>query len=200
MAGFPILDELSEPIRQLDHNRAFAFGLFIFERAVPAYLRFQADTGWQDGGAIRAGLVQCWAAMEDPSLRTQEIVTISACERAIPDSEGNWDSKYTSAAIDAGDIACNLLEYLQEPDPDKIRACVTAQCDTIDLYVRNEESAALSGGLTTDKPRRELLEEECERLRDDMQFLMALHADRGKLFSLAMDRVLTLDYGRLRLL
>ena len=69
---------------------------------------------------MRAALAQCWAALEKRPGGALNSVSVSECERAMPDSEARYASDYTSAAIDAVDIACNLLIYIGSGEIDLI--------------------------------------------------------------------------------
>jgi uncharacterized protein YjaG (DUF416 family) len=194
------VDQLSAGIRALDRAKALAFGVCLLERAMPAFFQFQSDTGWKGGGVMRAALAQCWSILEGSSPDTVNFVSVPQCERVTPDSEGPFESDYTSASIDAVDIACNLLLYIESGDIDLILNSVTAQFDTIELFVQNYESVnRLSGAAIDTRRAQRILEEEHDFMRADLEFLTKIDTGKDELFSAILRRVSTLEYRTLRL-
>jgi uncharacterized protein YjaG (DUF416 family) len=192
------IDRLSAGIRKLDGIRALAFGICLLERAMPAFFQFQCDTGWARGGVMRAAVAQCWAVLEGHSGETANFVSVSDCERAMPDSEGSYASDYTSAAIDAVDIACNLLVYVGSGEIDLITSSVTARTDTIELFIQDYESARKANGHAEGgDSAHSILAEELDFMRADLEFISAI--DEKALFPEVLGRVLGLEYRCLRL-
>lgn len=190
------IDELSVGIRNLSRAKALAFGVCLLERAMPAFFQFQRDTGWVGGGVMRAAVAQCWAALEGRSAEAAEFVSVPECESVMPDSEGDFASDYTSAAIDAVDIACNLLVFLGNGEVELIVNSVTSQCDTIELFIQND---VLNVGERNEHRSTSLLKEEIDSMRSDLEFIRAIAADERVIFATLLERVLVLEYSRLRL-
>jgi len=188
MSELSEIDQLSAGVRKLGGAKALAFGICLLERAMPAFFQFQCDTGWVGGGVMRAALARCWAVLEGGPAEVAKFVSIAECERVMPDSEARHASDYTSAAIDAVDIACNLLGFIENGDIELIVDSVTAQTDTIDLFVRLSDGSADS-----------LLEEELDLMRDDLEFINAIEADPTVLFPALLKRASDLEYRTLRL-
>lgn len=186
------IDELAAGIKKLGRTKALAFGIFLLERAMPAFFKFQRDTGCPGGGAMRAALAQCWAVLEGSSAETANFVSVSECERVMPDSEGRHASDYTSAAIDAVDIACNMLIYARDADVELIVRSVTARCDTIELFLQNLEP--IDPHLS-----HPMLMEELDFMQADLEFLQAIGVDKSTLSSVVLERVSVREYGSLRL-
>jgi hypothetical protein len=115
----------------------------------------------------------------------------------MPDSEGCHASDYTSAAIDAVDIACNLLAFVENGDIELIVRSITAQCDTIDLFVQNNE--ALNGPAKVDCSPHSLLKEELDLMQADLDFVRAIDVDKTMLFAAVLMRVSAFEYRTLRL-
>lgn len=200
MNDLSLLDQVSAGIRGLEGVRALAFGICLLERATPAFFQFQRDTGWIGGGIVRAAVAQCWAVLEGESVEEVNFVSIAQCERAIPDSEGDFESNYTSAAIDAVDIACNLLLYVKNGDVDLIVNSVIAQIDTIELFLQNHESLHGPLGMPEDAHHDGgILKEELDFMRKDLEFVKTIDLNEKALFRLVLQRVLALDYRSLRL-
>ena len=145
---------------------------------------------------MRAAVAQCWAALEGREEEEVEFVSVPECESVMPDSEGNFASDYTSAAIDAVDIACNLLVFLGNGEVELIVNSVTSQCDTIELFIQNDASAV---GERNEHRSTSLLKEEVDSMRSDLEFIRAIGSDERAIFATLLERVLVLEYSRLRL-
>lgn len=196
MSQLPKIHPLSADIGQLDGIKALAFGIFLLERAMPAFFQFQCDTGWTGGGVMRAALAQCWAVLEGCPVESVSFVSVAECERALPDSEDPHESEYTSAAIDAVDIACNLLEYIKCGDISLIVASATARCDTAELFHQNNESTNESGNACS---ANRFLDEELDYMQSDLEFLRDLDVHETAIAPVVLRRVLLLGYRDLRL-
>jgi uncharacterized protein YjaG (DUF416 family) len=200
MNGMSEIAKLSATIKELEGEKALAFGLCLLERAMPAFLQYQADTGRIGGGEMRTALAQCWGSLERPRLDFVSLVSVQECERVMPDPDASYASDYTSAAVDAVDITCNLLVFLESRDLDVIVDSVNSRCDTIELFVQihsliNTSSHDVESELS-DHP---MVRQEFDFIRGDLDFLRSVNARETVLFSSVLERVLTLDYGKLRL-
>lgn len=200
MSDLPKIHQLSADVGQLDGVKALAFGIFLLERAMPAFFQFQCDTGWVGGGFMRAALAQCWAVLEGTPVDSVGFVSVDECERALPDSEDRHTSDYTSAAIDAVDIACNLLEYIKGGDASLIVASIIARCDTAELFNQDDKSIGESTDASVDaRSDNRFLDEELESMQSDLEFLSSLDFHEVTIASTVLRRVLLLDYRNLRL-
>lgn len=131
--------KIDAQLQAMKPPQRLAFGIFLFERALPWFLKWQSDTNTGGGGDLRAALASCWARLEDTTGTSKPFVAVEDCERWLPETEGSA-SLYTSPAIDAVDIACNLVEYLGSGDVGLLIASATSRRDTIDLYIQNTTS------------------------------------------------------------
>jgi uncharacterized protein YjaG (DUF416 family) len=166
------LNPLLSDLKALDATRRLAFGVCLFERALPAFFQFQSDTGCPGGGVLRAALAQAWAALElgstDPSF-----VSVSACEAALPDSEDHTSS-FTSAAIDTVNIACCVLAFIQDQDVQQLVEAVEARRDTMDLFVqRSLDLDPADPNFEATITANPLMQEELGFLHDDLAFLQS---------------------------
>ncbi|RDS81981.1 DUF416 family protein [Dyella psychrodurans] len=186
-------------LKELDETRRIAFGVFLLERALPSYFQFQADSGGLGGAELRAALAQCWAALEAGSRDGAKFVTVEACEEVLPDSE-NYTSIYTSAAIDAANIACCLLSYLDSGDLSNLMEAVQARWDTLYLFILNGTGIDPAvDGFQQDILHHHLMQEELRLLHDDIAYLQAISGEGPVVLIAAIERVNQLDYRRLRL-
>lgn len=190
---------IGRSLKGLDESRRVAFGIFLLERALPAFFQFQIDTGCTGGGELRAALAQCWHALEHGSLPNDPFITVMTCESLMPDSE-DYTSIYTSSAIDAVNIACSLLSYFERKELRLLMEAVESRIDTIDLFIQNSdfindkdterETAIIS---------HPLMQEELCFMYDDIAFLSATNDQRTALFAMILKRISELGYRELRL-
>ncbi len=125
---------IHERIRSLHRRQLIAFGLLAFERALPAFHRFQAESGATGGAVLIGALAKSWSVLEGgagPMAWPQP----ADCAAVTPDTE-HFISNYTSAALDAATIAENLLIFLEASDASGIVEISTLRRDTIDLFVQ----------------------------------------------------------------
>lgn len=192
---------LANEMKPLDARQHLAFGILVAERAMTAFEKFQEETSHHGGGYLRAAVGQCWDALENGLEVVNWIVSAEQCSNVIPDSE-NYGSPYASAAIDAGVIVCNLLEFLANKDPELISQCVTARTDTIDVFVQNSTNFppyVMRDVSPEDVENHPLMHEELGLMVDDLAFLKAEDSGSRQFFALVLRRVRELEYRRLRL-
>src|SRR5882757_5074359 len=90
-----------------------AFGVLLLERAVPNFFRFEAETGARGGAMLRGVQAKLWGLLEGNNAAAPFVgVTAKACEFFAPNTE-LYSSPYTSSALDAISIACNMLDYTE---------------------------------------------------------------------------------------
>jgi Uncharacterized protein conserved in bacteria len=186
-------------LEALDDTRRLAFGVFLLERALPGYLQFQVDSGSLGGAKLRAALAQCWSALEAGSRQVDPFISVETCEKILPDSEDHT-SAYTSAAIDAVNIACCLLTYLDSGDVSNLMEAVEARWDTLYLFILNGTDIDPSvAGLQEDITRHPLMQEELSFLHNDIAFLQTISGTGSAVLIAAIERTSQMDYRRLRL-
>src|SRR5699024_6616551 len=151
----------------LDDDRRLAFGVCLFERSLPGFFQFQIDTGSVGGGELRTALAQCWSVLET-GFDAPALVSAAACELVMPDSEGHT-SVYTSAAIDAVNIACCMLDFLALRQLDPLMEAVQSRQDTLDLFIQNSTNLdPTSRNLEERIASHPLMQEELGFLHDDI--------------------------------
>jgi uncharacterized protein YjaG (DUF416 family) len=191
--------ELAKAIAVLTRVHKLAFGIFMLERALPDFLRFQQDTSAPGGAVIRAILANCWSHLERPESTIRD-VTLAECEAAIPDSE-KYASPYTSAAIDAGTIACSLQEFLHTGMDDLLLDAAQARIDTVDMFLQqivNFESG--EPGFEEAIRLHPMMQAELRLLSEDLNFLAKIDGRTDTLLRETLNRVFTLGYGQFRLI
>lgn len=190
---------LADQIEELGDAKRLAFGVFLLERALPGFFQFQIDSGYLGGGELRAALAQCWHTLEAGQQYANTFITVEACEKFLPDSEDH-SSAYTSAAIDAVDIACDLLSYLQSAEKQLLIDAAVAQYDTVYLFIQNNSYPDSSGDQLADKiVHHPLMQEELRFMYSDIEFLRTIPNEGHAVWLAALEHVTRLDYRKLRL-
>jgi uncharacterized protein YjaG (DUF416 family) len=174
----------------LNDVKRLAFGIFLFERALPEFLKFQVDSLCSGGGILRAALARCWYVVEVGSGAPDVFVTREACEALMPDSEGE-SSLHTSSAIDAVNICCNLLCYLEDGDIEHLVEAAEARRDTADLLIQlTEKLDPNDDELESKILHNPLMQEELRAQHEDIEFLKTLADERSVVFAASLRRVL----------
>ena len=183
-------ERLAEQLDHLNDVKRLAFGIFLFERALPGFLSFQADSLVTGGGRLRAALARCWHVLETGDDRAEVFVNREACEELLPDSE-DYSSLFTSAAIDAVNIGCNLLTYLDESGVAYLVEAAEARRDTADLLIQLTEKLEPNDAELEDKIiRHPLMQEELKAQHDDIELLKVTADERDVVLAATLRRVL----------
>ena len=190
---------ISSSLLALGENRRMAFGVFLLERAMPEFFQFQVDTGRAGGGKLRAALAQVWCTIEGVAPQHSPFVTASDCDYLAPDSESST-SPYTSAAIDAVNIACSLLSYLEHGDLKFLLEAAESRRDTVDLFIQNNTDIdPIENDFEKKLITHALMQEELRFMHDDLAFLAGVPEQNRAILVAALERVARLGYGKLRL-
>jgi len=194
------IKSLADALDHLSPLHQFIFGLCVFERAVPLFFEFAAESGHHGAGEVLAALASCWRYLEAEVDSKPGFVSVNECEKVAPDSE-DYGAVHTPAAMDAVNIACNLLEFIQKPEKRLIEATLNAQIDIIDLFTQR---LRFSGGISEDHPlmsgESSFMSEEIARMQDDLLFLADEASDRPLLAAQVARRILDLNYRDLRII
>jgi uncharacterized protein YjaG (DUF416 family) len=187
------LPAIKASLQNLDEIHQVAFGVLLLERALPDYFQFQIDTGSRGGAALRAASAQCWTVLEEGRRQGARFISVDACERSMPDSEDHA-SPYTSAAIDAVNIACCLLDYLESGNLSVLMEAAEARWDTYYLFILNGTNID-----SEDVLNHPLMQEELRFLHEDIAFLQSSSSSMLPFHIAVLDRVSRLNYRALRL-
>lgn len=192
-------DAILTSLHELSHGKRVAFGIFVLERALPAFFQFQIETGWRGGAELRAALAQGWYVLEMGSLPSRSFTTVATCEQLVPDSEAHA-SAYTSAAIDAVDATCGFLSFLEHGETNLLMEMVRSRIDTIDLFIQdNTKREAVSTDFENKIVAHPLMQGELRLINADIEFLDSLGDEDDKTFSRVLNRVCSLGYCNLKL-
>lgn len=185
---------------KLSGTKRLAFGIFLLERALPNYFKFQIDVGVTGGGQLRAALAQCWTALESGLGRHASFITVAACETYMPDTEVPYSSLYTSAALDAVNMACSLLAFIDGQDVSDLMEMVTARYDTFYLFICQNTDANGSPAPDQEVLLHPLTQQELSYVYGDLDFLESLPGEElDVLLAASLQRVSGKGYQQLRL-
>jgi uncharacterized protein YjaG (DUF416 family) len=187
-------------INSLPNWGQLAFGVLLLERAMPNYLCFEAETGSGGGAMLRAVSAKIWGILErSPVSNVFSSITSTSCEQISPDTE-KFSSSYTSSALDAVVIACNLLDYAHAPQVNLLVEAAGLRRDSIDLFLQQEQR------MESSDPEIEmrllhypLMQEELGLQRADLEFLSELAPVGERGWLKVLKRSLDLEYSTLRM-
>lgn len=133
-------NNLKNKLCNLSHKRRIVFGASCCERMLPNYKKFEEIEKWGKTQVFRDLLDKVWNHCIRDLLNKKDVDSlIKKCYKAIPD-EDDFDTIYTSYAIDAGSAICSLLEVCIEDDIDNLVSIAELSVNTIDLFVQEEEN------------------------------------------------------------
>lgn len=178
-----------EEINGLSMDGALVLGAWLLERKSPYFDKFCTETGWTGWSVLRGALYRAWSIVEEGSDPVSE-VTSEMCQERAPDSE-DYSSLYTSAAIDAANMASMLIEFVENCDKSIIHDMVLLSVEGVDLSISLDADPSLSG---------EILEEyisahprmcaELSFLRQCLESLQGIYASRESWISMVLTTTL----------
>jgi len=190
--------DLEGRLRALSPEARIAFGALNLERALPNFFGFAADTGAPGGAILRGALAKVWGVLEGVDPAVFAGMTASACEPYAPNTEDSA-SVYTSAALDAVTIACNVLEYLESPRTRLLVESASLRCDTIDLFLQHVLPLEVSSpDFEVRLLEHPLMQEELGFQQADLAFL-GKSGPHGPRWHSVLGRSLELGYSNLRM-
>lgn len=197
MSGEPTtFDAIVSELATASFRVQLAFGIGLLERSLPEYFQFQQETGWLGGGDLRAALALCWKTLEEETTPggVEIDLLLQRCERWMPDSEDHA-SPYTSAAINAVDITCHLLDHLRAITPRGVIDAAGARRDTIDLFIQAESNVGKKA--QHDISAHPLMRAELAAMQGDIQAIATASDDTMAIRLLA--RIRSQHYAELQL-
>jgi uncharacterized protein YjaG (DUF416 family) len=194
-------ESLSRRLERLSVRAQLAFGILLLERATPNFFRFQAETGAEDGGMIRGAQAKLWSLLErSDGGKLFTGITADACGRCAPDTE-QYDSLYTSAALDAVSIACNVLDYAKLEKTELLVEAASLRRDSIDMFLQFVEKiepndSDFEARLLT----HHLMQEELHFQEADLIFMEKWPFTETEAWSTVLGRSIELGYSSLRMI
>jgi uncharacterized protein YjaG (DUF416 family) len=192
---------LKRRLEGLQSRARLAFGALLLDRAVPNFLQFEAETGAAGGAMLRGAQAKVWGLLEGNNAVAPFLgVTARSCEFFAPDTE-QYASLYTSSALDAVTIACNVLDYVNSDRVDLLLDSASLRRDSIDVFLQLAEGIDASG---SDFEMRllthSLMQEELGFQEADLTFLKEWQSKGDQAWHLVLKRSIDNGYSTLRML
>jgi uncharacterized protein YjaG (DUF416 family) len=171
-------EELGKSLNSLPAWKRIAFMAQIGERLLPNYERFSAVTGFGDVSPLRKALDAAWTWIELGIVADDLNGMRDACERQAPDTE-KFRSPFTSAALDAANVAAAILDALERPDDAQPVEVASLARDTVDLFVQELMDLDPSApGFEEAILQHYLMQRELRRQREDLEALTKSTGER----------------------
>ncbi len=150
------------------HRHRLAFGAAVSERLFPNYQAFSDEVHWGAPNVLRNALDFIWQVVEGGTLTLSQIRELQAeCRLATPDSE-RFQSRLTSAALDAASAVHEVLEACYRDEPQRIAEVGALARDTVDMFVQKRDGIDYNDSTFEDRiladplMRRELAKQRSE--------------------------------------
>ena len=191
---------LKRRLEGLQKQGRLAFGVLLLERAVPNFFRFEAETGAAGGAMVRGAQAKSWGEFEGNNASALFLgITAKALELFAPDTE-RYTSLYTSSALDAVSIACNLLTYVESGRIELLVESASLRRDTLDIFLqRAERMDASAVDLESRLLRHPLMQEELGFQEADLAFLEKMETENDRAWPSVLARSIELGYSSFRM-
>lgn len=171
-------ETLGRSLQKLAPWKRIAFMAQVGERMLANYQRFSTETGFGDVSVLRNALDTAWTWIESGRLSGNLAELREACEQQAPDTE-QFRSPYTSAALDAANVAAIILDTLERPDEARPVDVASLARDTVDLFVQERLNLDPNApGFEETILRHNLMQSELRRQREDLDVLTKWSGDR----------------------
>lgn len=170
-----------------------AFGVLLLERAVPNFLRFEAETGAGGGAMLRGVQAKLWGLLEGNNAAAPYVgITAKACEFFAPDT-ALYSSPYTSSALDAITIACNVLDYAASGRTELLVEAASLRRDSVDMFLQRAERIDLTASdFETRLLSHPLMQKELGLQDADLTFLEEGRSKGSEAWSAVLGRAIDL--------
>ena len=177
-----VFDEkrLERSLRKLPAWKQVAFMALLGARMLPNYRRFSAETGFGNVSVLEEAFDAAWTWIESGKSPANLTALLKACERQAPVTE-DFSSPYTSAALDAANVAEATLDAIARPDQVHPTEVASLARDTVDLFV--QELVALDPNAPSFQEailRHPLMQRELRQQREDLETLGKWSSDRQR--------------------
>jgi uncharacterized protein YjaG (DUF416 family) len=193
-------ERLTQRLGDLIGPARLAFAALLLDRAIPNFFRFEYETGAPGGAVLRGAQAKVWALVEGSAATSIfKNLNSKACEAYAPDSE-RFESLYTSSALDAVSIACNVLDYILSEEIELLVDSASARRDSVDMYLQLSESVDSSApDFEAQVVSHPLMQEELGFQDADLQFLEHCQRTKAPIWPDVLRRSVELRYSELRM-
>lgn len=165
------LGKLRQTLHSLPSWKRVVFMVSCCERMLPNYQSFSSEAGYGNANLLREALDRAWDWIEGGRLPNNMATLIAECEQQAPDTS-EFDSIYTSAALDAANSIAETLEALGEATEDQAIEVASLARDTVDLFVQQQQDLdPNSPGLEKEIIESRLMQDELRHQRQCLEEL-----------------------------
>lgn len=135
-------EKLRRRLNRLPPRHVLTFGVWLLERMLPNFAKFSAETQFKGVSILDEVVTYAWRVIETGDKDLLRAPSVTLCESIAPDTE-DFDSLYTSPALDAAVSACNLLLFIEKNQTDLVVEMAGLARDSADLLVQFSSPAAV---------------------------------------------------------
>ena len=128
-------EKLRRRLNRLPPRHVLTFGVWLLERMLPNFAKFSAETQFEGVSILDEVVTYAWRVIETGDKDSLRAPSVTLCESILPDTE-DFDSLYTSSALDAAVSACNLLLFIEKNQTDLVVEMAGLARDTADLLIQ----------------------------------------------------------------
>lgn len=183
-------NDLRKQLSSLTHEARIVFGASCCERMLPNYKKFEEIEGWGNTQVFRDVLDIAWRSCFKNELNPKKVeLLIEKCYEVLPDEE-DFDSIYTSYAINAGSGICSIIEICIDDDLDNLVSIAELSVSTVDLFVQEKNDMKPNDPQLDQKIMQDqLMQIELKNQLDDLAYLKQQDAFDERLVSVFRSRV-----------
>ncbi len=183
---------LKQQLSSLVFWKQLVFLIAVCQRLIPSFSMFSKETGFSGEDILRGLLLKAWNNLFEGVTKVDFSAETYQAESLAPETE-NFDSIYTSSALDAAVSISLLMKSFCDNDTGTIVEAVTLICDSVDMYAQELENMNPNDSDLEEKIlNHPLMQQELERQCEDLEFIETLNDD----ISMSMNAVKTRWYGR----
>ena len=186
-------DNLRRMLHSLPDWKRVVFMAACCERMLPNYQSFSSATGYGDASRLRQALDQVWHWIETNQLPRDVSLLVEECNQQAPNT-AEFNSAYTSAALDAANSVAIALEALGDETEDRAIEVASLARDTVDLFVQQRnhldpnspslerqiaEDSLMQTELQKQKQSLELLKDQVDQRLLTVARMRAIFSDRS---------------------
>jgi uncharacterized protein len=136
--------EVQGLIEQLTIEKQFVFAILCCERLFENYVVFSSKYKWGNVGDLKISIDTLVKYIENKYFDKDEILfLIRKIDKATPNTE-DFNSILVSFALDACNSIYEALEFILDPQIEKIVDIATFARDTVDMYIQEKNHLAFN--------------------------------------------------------
>jgi uncharacterized protein YjaG (DUF416 family) len=166
--------ELIRILERAEKWRKVAFMSRCCTRMIPNYKLFSLESNFGDVCVLRTGLLQIVDWIKTDIVHPTVVELIRMCDSLAPNTE-EFESAYTSAALNAVNSVAITLEALRPDSAPNVGQVAELSFDTVEMFVRIEQNF---GDYDIGVYQHEFVKREMERQRNDIFEICGSHFNR----------------------